>query len=49
MSKELLEIKDLYVNAGEKEILKGLNLKINKGEVQKQVELLNLKVKTSMI
>ena len=33
MSKELLEIKDLHVNAGEKEILKGLNLKINKGEV----------------
>lgn len=29
---ELLNIKDLYVNAGEKEILKGLNLKINKGE-----------------
>ena len=29
----LLEIKDLYANAGEKEILKGLNLKINKGEV----------------
>ena len=29
----LLEIKDLYVNAGEKEILKGINLKINKGEV----------------
>lgn len=29
----LLEIKDLHVNAGEKEILKGLNLKINKGEV----------------
>ena len=29
----LLEIKDLYVNAEEKEILKGLNLKINKGEV----------------
>ena len=29
MSKELLEIKDLHVNAGEKEILKGLNLKIN--------------------
>ena len=24
MSKELLEIKDLHVNAGEKEILKGL-------------------------
>lgn len=32
MSK-LLEIKDLYVNAGDKEIIKGLNLKINKGEV----------------
>ena len=29
---ELLNIKDLYVNAGEKEILKGMNLKINKGE-----------------
>src|SRR5699024_6360325 len=26
-------IKDLYVNAGEKEILKGLNLNIKKGEV----------------
>ena len=30
---KLLEIKDLYVNAGEKEILKGINLNINKGEV----------------
>lgn len=30
---ELLNIKDLYVNAGNKEILKGLNLKINKGEI----------------
>ena len=30
---ELLNIKDLYVNAGEKEILKGLNLNINRGEV----------------
>ena len=29
----LLEIKDLYANAQEKQILKGLNLKINKGEV----------------
>lgn len=29
----LLEIKDLYVNAGEKEILKGINLTINKGEI----------------
>ena len=33
MSNSLLEIKDLYANADEKEILKGLNLKINKGEV----------------
>lgn len=33
MSSELLEIKDLYVNAEEKEILKGINLKINKGEI----------------
>ena len=30
---ELLNIKDLHAVAGEKEILKGLNLKINKGEV----------------
>lgn len=30
---ELLNIKNLYANAGEKEILKGLNLTINKGEV----------------
>ena len=29
----LLEIKDLHTNAGEKEILKGLNLTINKGEI----------------
>ena len=29
----LLEIKDLYAVAGEKEILKGLNLSIGKGEV----------------
>ena len=33
MKNELLEINNLYVNAGEKEILKGINLKINKGEV----------------
>ena len=33
MSKELLEIKDLYVNAEEKEILKGINLKIGKVEM----------------
>ena len=33
MENKLLEIKDLYVNAGEKEILKGLNLEIKKGEV----------------
>ena len=29
----LLEVKDLYVNADEKEILKGLNLEVNKGEI----------------
>ncbi|MCI9063338.1 MAG: Fe-S cluster assembly ATPase SufC [Clostridia bacterium] len=29
----LLEIRDIYAKAGEKEILKGLNLTINKGEV----------------
>ena len=33
MSKELLKITDLHVNAEEKEILKGINLKINKGEI----------------
>ena len=33
MSDNLLEIKDLYVNAEEKEILKGINLKIKKGEI----------------
>lgn len=30
---ELLKIEDLYVNAGDKEILKGINLNINKGEI----------------
>ncbi len=33
MNEELLNIQNLYVNAGEKEILKGLNLKIKKGEI----------------
>ena len=33
MSNKLLEIKELYVNAKEKEILKGINLNINKGEI----------------
>lgn len=33
MSNKLLEIKDLYVNAGEKEILRGINLELNKGEI----------------
>lgn len=33
MSNKLLEIKDLYVNAEDKEILKGINLQINKGEI----------------
>lgn len=32
MSKELLEIKELYVKAEDKEILKGINLSIKKGE-----------------
>lgn len=32
MSNKLLEIKDLYVSAEEKEILKGINLEIKKGE-----------------
>ena len=30
---KLLEIKNLYANAGEKEILKGLNLEVNPGEI----------------
>ena len=33
MSNKLLGIKDLYVNAGEKEILKGINLELNEGEI----------------
>lgn len=33
MSDQLLEIKDLHVNAGEKEILKGIDLNIKKGEI----------------
>ena len=33
MSNKLLEIKDLCVNVEEKEILKGINLNINKGEI----------------
>ena len=33
MSNKLLEIKDLHVNAGDKEILKGIDLKVNKGEI----------------
>ena len=33
MNNKLLEIRDLYVNAEEKEILKGIDLKINKGEI----------------
>ena len=33
MSKELLKIKDLHISAEDKEILKGLNLTINKGEI----------------
>ena len=33
MDNNLLEIKDLHVNAGEKEILKGIDLEIKKGEI----------------
>ena len=33
MAKDLLVIKDLFVNADKKEILKGINLKIKKGEI----------------
>ena len=33
MSNTLLEIKDLYANAEDKEILKGIDLTINKGEI----------------
>ena len=33
MSEKLLEIKDLYVNTEDKDILKGIDLKINKGEI----------------
>ena len=33
MSKELINIENVYVKAGDKEILKGMNLKINKGEI----------------
>ena len=33
MIKELLNIKDLYVKAEDKEILNGIDLKINKGEI----------------
>ena len=32
MSETLLEIKNLHAKAGDKEIIKGLDLKINKGE-----------------
>jgi len=33
MDDKLLEVKELYVNAKEKEILKGVNLEIKKGEI----------------
>lgn len=33
MENKLLEIEELYANAGDKEILKGLNLTVNKGEI----------------
>ena len=33
MGKNLLQLKNVYVNAGDKEILKGINLTIKKGEI----------------
>ena len=33
MSEKLLNIKDLHTKVDDKEILKGLNLEINKGEI----------------
>ena len=33
MGSKLLEIKDLYVKTADKEILKGINLNINNGEI----------------
>src|SRR5882757_6017617 len=33
MSEILLEVKDLHVNAGDKEILKGVNLTVKRGEI----------------
>ena len=39
MKEELLKIENLYVNAGEKEILKGIDLKINKGEIHVIMEI----------
>ena len=33
MKETLLEINNLHLNAKDKEILKGINLKINKGEL----------------
>ncbi len=33
MEENLLKIDNLYVNAGEKQILKGIDLKVNKGEI----------------
>ena len=33
MSEVLLEVKDLHVNAGDKEILKGVNLTVKRGEI----------------
>ena len=46
MKETLIEIKDLCVKAEEKEILKGINLNINKGEIHVIMgpnEQLNLK------
>ena len=39
MSNNLLEINNLFVNADDKEILKGINLNIKKGETHERLQL----------
>ena len=45
MDNNLLEIKDLHVNAGEKEILKGIDLNIKKGRILKGIRFFREKIK----
>ena len=53
MNNKLLEIKNLCVNAENKEILKGINLDINKGEIPHslsfEIELDNKEVKKRIL